>query len=160
MECEMEPRDPQNRGGRAVHNRRRQHVRHRYARSCRRRSGMPAAPPDRSEAGEAGAEQRDRRRLGHCGRKLGDHHLAVGGLEIRDQDLVCAGVEGAATTAGTSREHAAFAAAAAAVTATTASAESIAPAPTTAEAAAKRASCEIRERAAAAATGGAAAGAE
>jgi hypothetical protein len=116
---------------------------------------MPAAPPDRSEAGEAGAEERDGRRLGHCGRKLGDDDLAVGGLEIRDQDLVCAGVEGAATTAGTSREHAAVAAAT--VTATTASAESIAPAPTTAEAAAKRASCEIRECAAATAGGSAAA---
>jgi hypothetical protein len=65
-------------------------------------------------------KQRDRRRLGHCGRKLGDHHLAVDGLEIRDQDLVDPRVEGAATTGGTSNYIAAGAAPAAAVAATTA----------------------------------------
>src|SRR6266478_4618555 len=62
---------------------------------------MPAASPDSSEAGEAGAEERDGRRLRHCGCKFGYHDLAVAGPEIGDQDRVCARVERAAATART-----------------------------------------------------------
>ena len=60
---------------------------------------MPAPPPDSSDAREARREQCDGRRFGHCGHKFGDHHLAFAGLEIGDQDLVRARVEGAAATA-------------------------------------------------------------
>src|SRR5258707_10274640 len=100
---------------------------------CRRRRRIAAKP--------ARPEERDGRRLGHCGHKFGDDDLSVAGPEIRDQDLVDPGIEGAATTAGLSSEHAAVAAAAAAVTATAAGAGSAAP--TTAEAAANRASRAI-----------------
>jgi hypothetical protein len=113
------------------------------ARSCQPQSGVPAAPPDGNEANEAGAEERDGRRLGHCGRKFGNHDLAVAGLEIGDQDLLCARIKGATTTTGTSTGGAARAAATTAVSATTASAGAAAPA--AAEATTKRASCQIRE---------------
>jgi hypothetical protein len=93
-------------------------------------SGLRASPPPhRREAKEAGAEQRDRRRLGYG--DFGDHDLAVAGLEIGDQDLVRARVEGAAAIAGTVAPGAADAAAAAIAAATTGPA-----APAAAEAAA------------------------
>src|SRR5882757_9618818 len=51
--------------------------------------------------------------FGYCGGKLGDDDVAVAGLENRDQDLVYARVEGAATAAGETTLHAVCAAAAA-----------------------------------------------
>ena len=41
-----------------------------------------APPPDRSEAEEAGTEERDGRRLGYRGGDFGDDDLAVAHLEI------------------------------------------------------------------------------
>jgi hypothetical protein len=98
-------------------------------------------PPHRGEAKEAGAEQRDRRRLGY---EFGNHHLAVAGLEIGDQDLVDPRVQGPATTTGTISTWAAITTRTAAVAATTAAGKTIATA--AAEAAAKVATGEIWKR--------------
>ena len=78
---------------------------------------LPAATaPRRGKAGKPRTEQRDRRRLG-C-RDFGDHDLAVAGLQIGEQDLVDAGVEGAAAATG-SRAVISTATATTAITATT-----------------------------------------
>jgi hypothetical protein len=58
-----------------------------------------AAPPNSNKSSEARSEQRDGRRFGYGGHKFGDHHFAVAGAEIGDQDRVEARVEGAPPTA-------------------------------------------------------------
>jgi hypothetical protein len=55
--------------------------------------------PHDHDAGEAYAKQRKGCRFGYGGRHLCDDDLAVSGLETGDQDLVGAGVEGAAAAA-------------------------------------------------------------
>ena len=99
---------------------------------------QPAPTPDHGKADKPDAKQRDRPRLWY---EFSDYNLAVAGLEIGDQDLVCARIEGAAAATGTIGARAD-------------------KAPAAAEATAKRASCEIRECTAARRPDGATAGAE
>jgi hypothetical protein len=94
----------------------------------------PAAPKHRSKANETATEQSDGRRLWYG--DFGDHDLAVAGLEIGDQDLVGADIEGATATTRTRTGVAATATSATAIAAA-AAATSISSASPTAEATGK-----------------------
>ena len=109
---------------------------------------QPAPTPDHGKADKPDAKQRDRPRLWY---EFSDYNLAVAGLEIGDQDLVGAGVEGAAPTTESINLRTAVAPAPAAVAATPASAAARA-APAAAKAPAQRAPVESRECTAAGAT--------
>jgi hypothetical protein len=79
---------------------------------------QPAPTPDHGKADKPDAKQRDRPRLWY---EFSDYNLAVAGLEIGDQDLVCARVKGATTATGTFTQLATTTTAAATTVAATAS---------------------------------------
>jgi hypothetical protein len=55
-----------------------------------------STPHNSCKAEEARTKQRKRGGLGHLLRQFSDDDLAVAGLEIGDQDLLCASIKGAA----------------------------------------------------------------
>jgi hypothetical protein len=92
---------------------------------------QPVMQSHRGEAKDAGAEQRDRHRFGYRRREFANYDLAVAGLQIGDQDLVAAGVEGTpATSRATGVRHPPTPAAAAVAAAATRAAKKDAAAPT------------------------------
>jgi hypothetical protein len=122
------------------------------------------APSHRSKADKAGAKQCDSRRLWDCGREFGDHDLAVTGLEISDQDLVGARIEGATTATWIMKPQAATMGGTGAATAAIASAPTgtaaTASAPTEAAAGSACAPSETRECATTVSRGGVSTNAE
>jgi hypothetical protein len=137
------------------------------ASSWKAATSIAASSPYDHQAGEADTEQRHRSRLGYGGREFCDDDLAVTNAKIGHQDLVYAGIEGAAATTRPKIAHSAIRAAAAAAVAAPATGRATgsyrcaaAAAATEAAVGSARAPSETRECATAAASRSGAASAE